>query len=218
MLFTEISKACFNETGFFHVVESLQFALAFLLLTLHFSLSIFHLQRVAFSFFVPYPAVFKQRLSRWLDQFPCTAFLDSNNWKYDSRASHDCIAGCANDLVELNENPFAAVDALRASGKHLFGYFGYDLKNKIERLHSDNPNRTGFPDACFFAADVLIEMKEQEVRITTKESAHKIFDAISAVDLDEQERSFRSVAIEHRTPKKKYLEIVSALRDRKSVV
>lgn len=201
-------KACFNETGFFHVIDSLQLASSF-----RFSFFILHLQRVDFSFYVPYPAVFKQRLLCWLDQFSCVAFLDSNNWKQDVYSSHDCIAGCSNDLVELNDDPFVTVDALRKNGKHLFGYFGYDLKNKIEKLHSDNPNHTGFPDACFFAADVLIELKNHEVRITTDDNAHKIFESISNVHTDYDQDSTNPIKIEHRTPKKKYVETVNALRD-----
>ena len=169
------------------------------------------MKRAATSFFVPYPAVFKQRLLLWLHAHPCCAFYDSHQYKHDPFSSHDCIGGCADALMELGNSPFASVDAARAEGKHLFGFFGYDLKNKIERLHSDKPNRTGFPDACFFAADTLVEMKGNSVRING-DSAHRVFEAISNIGLVESNGAAFALKPEHRTSKKKYLQTVNALR------
>ena len=161
---------------------------------------------------MPYPATFKQRLLQWLRRCNCTAFYDSNNYKLDAYATYDCIAACANDLVETGDNPFADVERLSNAGNFLFGFFGYDLKNKIERLHSDKPNRTGFPDACFFVADVVFELKENDL-VITGENAIKIFEEVNAVPLVENEpAALGPIHVKHRTDKKQYIENVEALR------
>ena len=162
---------------------------------------------------MPYPAVFKQRLLRWLQEFTCVAFLDSNNHKHDAYSTHDCIAGCADALVETGNKPFADIAVVSNSGRHLFGFFGYDVKNKIEQLQSEKPGRTGFPDVCFFAADTVVELKDTEARITTSGNAISIFESISNVNLDDDPvEPHVNVEPEHRTTKKKYIETVNALR------
>ena len=108
------------------------------------------MKRVAFNFFVPYPIGFKKRLLQWIQKFPYAALFDSNNYKLDSYSSYDCIAGCAAKAIEIEDDPFHQVDMLSRNGKFLFGYFGYDLKNKIERLTSEKYNYTGFHDSGFF--------------------------------------------------------------------
>ena len=163
-------------------------------------------------FFVPYPAVFKQRLLRWLQAFDCVAFLDSNNNKHDGYSTHDCIAGCANALVELNDDPIADVARTVGSGQHLFGFFGYDVKNKIERLHTEKPNRTGFPDACFFAAETVVELKGTAARVHTSGNAAFVFESISNIDLEHNDDATVDIEMTLRTPKKKYIETVNALR------
>ncbi len=40
----------------------------------------------------------------------------------------------------------------RPHGKPLFGCVGYNLKNRFEKLKSEKPDRTGFPDFGFFEA------------------------------------------------------------------
>lgn len=168
---------------------------------------------VALSFFVPYPIVFKQHLLQWLRQFACVAFYDSNNYKHDRYSTHDLIAGCANALVDLDDNPIAHVSRLAVEGNYLFGYFGYDLKNKIEKLYSEKPNHTGFADACFFKADIVFELKGTELQITTSGDARLLFEDITNVEVNENEKALLSrIDIKHRTPKEKYLESVESIR------
>jgi len=169
---------------------------------------------VASVFFVPFPVVFKQRLLQWLRRYPCVAFYDSNNWTQDSYSTHDLIAGCANALVDLGDSPLLRVSQLVDEKRHyLFGYFGYDLKNKIETLCSDKPNRTGFPDACFFKADVVFELSGSELAITASTDTHAIFESVMQTPLTENETAVsNNINIQHRTSKKKYLQTVDALR------
>jgi para-aminobenzoate synthetase component I len=46
----------------------------------------------------------------------------------------------------------------------VFGYFGYDLKNKIEALSSGNKDLAGFPDALLFSPANLFEIERGRCR------------------------------------------------------
>ncbi|MCK6695206.1 MAG: anthranilate synthase component I family protein, partial [Thermoanaerobaculia bacterium] len=41
----------------------------------------------------------------------------------------------------------------------LFGFFGYDLKNEVEKLHSQNPDGIGLPDMFFFQPEIVIGLR-----------------------------------------------------------
>ncbi|MFT7611374.1 MAG: para-aminobenzoate synthetase component 1 [Parvicellaceae bacterium] len=41
----------------------------------------------------------------------------------------------------------------------VFGYFGYDLKNQVEDLHSSNPDKVEFPESFFFVPQVLVKIE-----------------------------------------------------------
>lgn len=47
-------------------------------------------------------------------------------------------------------------DFLQSTHDWVFGFFGYDLKNQIENLSSNNPDGVGFPDMFFFTPKVLV--------------------------------------------------------------
>ena len=46
-------------------------------------------------------------------------------------------------------------------GDWLFGYFGYDLKNKLEQLQSANPDRVGAPDLYMMQPGLLLEIRPE---------------------------------------------------------
>lgn len=59
---------------------------------------------------------------------------------------------------EFNENPLEALaDFYEEQSDWMFGYLGYDLKNFIERLSSDNKDRVQAPDLYFMVPGVLIK-------------------------------------------------------------
>lgn len=74
------------------------------------------------------------------------------------------------NLIELKSNDetksftsdaFDALKEFRESHKDwMFGFFGYDLKNHVEQLHSKNKELISTPDAWFFVPELLIELDE----------------------------------------------------------
>lgn len=55
----------------------------------------------------------------------------------------------------------------------LFGYFGYDLKNQLEKLNSHNEDDLNMPDSYFFVPDVLLKLTDNVELIYGKFSGFK---------------------------------------------
>src|SRR3546814_374235 len=102
------------------------------------------------------------------DQYAC--FLDSNGYE-DPWSGFDCLAARgARCKLEPETNCF---DALRkfldeTPGWKL-GFLGYDLKNEVERLTSDNPDPLGFPSLSFFVPEELVILRGNTVRIISQD-------------------------------------------------
>ena len=47
--------------------------------------------------------------------------------------------------------------------KYIFGYLGYDLKNEIENLTSENKDFAGFPDLYFFLPEFVVEIEKEKI-------------------------------------------------------
>ncbi len=67
---------------------------------------------------------------------------------------------------------------------HWVGYFGYDLKNQLENLHSRNPDRLGFPDAYFVEPEWILDFQEDTVFITGTGDADALLQTIQAHPLN----------------------------------
>lgn len=75
--------------------------------------------------------------------------------------------------------------AHQAEPSYLVGYFGYDLKNQLERLHSRNPNRLDFPDAHFVEPEWVIDFEPGEVVIQGDGNAEALMQSITLTPLTE---------------------------------
>ncbi len=64
-----------------------------------------------------------------------------------------------NSVQEVTGNPWDALSRFRNEHKDwLFGYLGYDLKNQIESLHSQNHELIEAPDLYFMVPQILVEI------------------------------------------------------------
>jgi para-aminobenzoate synthetase component 1 len=63
-------------------------------------------------------------------------------------------------------NHFDELDRfLESNPDWVFGYLGYDLKNQIENLESNNPDGIGFQDMFFFTPKILMLINNDTVEI-----------------------------------------------------
>lgn len=116
-------------------------------------------------------AGFQEKALRWANHFPVFCLLDSNNWDQDKYGRYDFVL--AVDAVrELETSAGAALKQLREFHEEkeswLFGGLSYDLKNEVEDLRSDLPNRIGFPDLYFFEPRYLILVKGNELTLNRR--------------------------------------------------
>lgn len=94
----------------------------------------------------------KTKLLLWSQQFEECIFLDSNEHQ-DSYSNYEAILAvdAFTAIKTDSEDAFLKLDDYQQQSKDwLFGYLSYDLKNDIEKLTSNNPDRLGFPELYFF--------------------------------------------------------------------
>jgi para-aminobenzoate synthetase component I len=152
----------------------------------------------------------------WADPFNIFCFLDNHQYE-SSYNSHECLlAAGSTDLLQLNSGD--AFDQLKKfSDKHndwMFGHFGYDLKNEIEDLSSENEDNIGFPDLFFFIPEIIIELSNDAINIGLLNNDHvEIFNQIDAININNNKaQASRKINIRSRFDKKEYIETVEALR------
>ena len=84
----------------------------------------------------------KEKLLYWADlNFPFFAWTTGNK--------HSISYGAFSDFLFLGKEKVDEV-ALWNKGSWKVGILGYDLKNKIENLNSQNSDFFPLPDFCFF--------------------------------------------------------------------
>ena len=112
---------------------------------------------------------FKQKALAWAAAFEVCCVLDSNSYN-DPYGSFDLIVA-AGVKKELNAHSAHKFDELKAFYEQhpdwMFGLLGYDLKNEIEQLSSENPDQLNFPDLFFFVPQYLIAIKNGIAEVLT---------------------------------------------------
>lgn len=104
---------------------------------------------------------FKEALLEWSKSFKYVVWLDSNE-HHDRYSSYDAILAISGQ-TDKSKNHIKSIDELTnftdKEEDWLFGYFSYDVKNRLERLTSDNYDGLGFPEIFFFRPEKLITIK-----------------------------------------------------------
>ena len=106
-------------------------------------------------------------------------FLDNNDIVYPNDPFPNRLFVGAKRVISVSgPDAFQALrDAHLKNPSYLAGYFGYDLKNQLEALESRNPDRIGFPDACFVEPEWVIDFAENEVSVQG-DDADRVFRSI----------------------------------------
>ncbi len=106
------------------------------------------------------------KLLRWADQFSSVAFLHGNNVQNYPEETFKTFLAVSNQKTAVT----SLGELETALGTDwLFGHIGYDLKNQIEKLSSNNKETIDFGDLSFFLPDLLLELRidgQQVVELT----------------------------------------------------
>ncbi len=109
----------------------------------------------------------KTRLLHWAQQFEEVIWLDSNNYSQKHETYQAILAVDAFTALKTDfNNAFDNLKEYQAiTADWIFGYLTYDLKNDMEKLHSNNFDGLGFPDLYFFQPKKLLLFSKNNVEL-----------------------------------------------------
>jgi para-aminobenzoate synthetase component 1 len=157
--------------------------------------------------------LFKQKALSWANAFFDTVcYLDSNSYadlygKFDTLIS----VGIKQEIDPEKGNNFEKLANFRRQNPgFITGFLGYDLKNEVENLSSDNTDGLHFPDLYFFAPQIVITINKNTLEIIGEDEAG-IFKKLEAF-----EPSFSvyipSVNVQSRFSKAEYIAAVEKIK------
>lgn len=156
---------------------------------------------------------FKQKALHWASRFDVFSCLDSNNFA-DPYSKFDVMIA-AGAWAELTSSAGTAFEQLHQFRKDhpnwVTGFFGYDLKNEIENLSSNNLDQLNFPDLYFFVPEHLILIKGNEVEIIA-DNPRQIFERIEQQEFSADTQN-PSLIIQSRFSKPEYLTAVEKVKE-----
>ncbi len=158
--------------------------------------------------------LFTQKALQWAAQFDSVCYLDSNGYR-DNYGNIDVFiaVGEAAAFVSDGQDTFAKLQQFIDAHPNTWipGFFGYDLKNEIEDLHSRHPNPSGFPDAYFFVPKYTLLIGRYNAEIKG-EHPQAIIKQIEATELLEEPLAFNG-HLKYRMTRSTYFDAFSALQD-----
>jgi len=137
----------------------------------------------------------KKQLLHWAAGYELAVCLDSNGYetnfpKVGAEGWECLVAAGAVSVLEANAGQaFERLSSLHSlprfigDGKKdwLFGFFGYDLKNEVERLSSQHFDGIGLSDLGFFQPEVVVGIRENQVEIhTIGRKPERVFEEIKS--------------------------------------
>ncbi|RYD84773.1 MAG: aminodeoxychorismate synthase component I, partial [Sphingobacteriales bacterium] len=156
--------------------------------------------------------LFKQKALAWANEFDTVCYLDSNNFTDPYGKFDSLIAVGAKEEVTANAgNAFAQLGKFRERNSgFITGFFGYDLKNEVENLHSANPDQLQFPDLYFFAPEFTISFKGTTVDITGGNEA-EVFETVDSIELP-KDTDAQGIHLHARFSKTEYIDAVEKIQ------
>ncbi|TFF39110.1 anthranilate synthase component I family protein [Mucilaginibacter psychrotolerans] len=158
------------------------------------------------------PQIFKEKALDWAATFDTICYLDSNNYTDPYGKFDTLIAIGVKDEIKSNTgDSFKKIeDFRRKNAGFITGFFGYDLKNEVENLASNNPDGLQFPDLYFFAPQIVITINRNTVEIIGENEA-EIFEKVERFKLSPHEGS-TSLNIQARFSKAEYVATVEKIK------
>lgn len=100
-------------------------------------------------------SAFIRKALNWANAHSHFAYYNSNEIEYPYSGFMHCLAIGAKRFLNYSNSPFEALSDFHQS-TWIFGYLGYDLKNNIEKLQSQNEDRLLFNELSFFEPEHLL--------------------------------------------------------------
>ncbi len=162
----------------------------------------------------------KNQLLAWADTFPTATYLDNNNYPSIGLSSWEvlvAVAGCA-PLVAVEQASGNAFESLRDlhkqhRGQWLFGYFGYDLKNEVEDLQSNNFDGIGWPDIFFFVPETVVGIRHGQIEVLfSDQNAGDVLAEIARTPLPAEFVPAETITLTARLSRTDYLSTIETIQ------
>lgn len=164
------------------------------------------------------------QLCYWSKNEPYSIVLHSNGYQYFNKLQKDSsryqllVAFGAEDVIRPDNNHFNKLrDAINCND-WLFGFLGYDLKNEIENLKSENFDGLEFPELLFFRPSVVFAVENDLLKIHyskksfNRQSAQELFNSImNAPCINKSDE--HKVLLKERYTKNEYLNTVNKVME-----
>ncbi len=157
---------------------------------------------------------FKQKMLNWANRFSIFCLLDNHYYQFENPA-FECLLGigCKRSVIASAGNAFNELKRFSTKTNNwIFGHFGYDLKNEVEKLSSENFDGIGFPDLHFFEPEIVLQLNNTGLVIYTNANAKKVFDEINNYE-PEKASDATPVVMQSRLTKEEYISRVEQLRE-----
>lgn len=162
-----------------------------------------------------YPNI-KSRALLWADAFAISCFMDSNQYHQDKYHDYEWLIG-ADAVRHISLQCGSAFEQassfFRQASHYCFGYFGYDLKNEIEQLTSQNDNEEDFDDGYFFEARYVLFEKEGFIHINRRYA--EAVSLLDAINQTEESCDFQKTSLHftEKAGKESYLSSIEKIKN-----
>ena len=159
------------------------------------------------------PDTFKLKGLHWVNSFSTACYFDSNHYS-DPYSAFDVFiaAGVKKELNHSDKSSFDQLkDLLTETHDIIPGYFAYDLKNQAEDLYSHNPDHLGFQDIFFFLPQHSIQIKGNEVQITT-DSPDDLWIVLNEYEIPKSSNTTVEPLIKSRFSREEYINSVKEIQ------
>lgn len=160
------------------------------------------------------PTSFKQKALAWANTYELVAFYEHNNIPYPYNGFDNILAvsNTTHPLIDPDNAFPSLASAVENTKNILCGFLSYDLKNQIEKLSSQNPDKLGFPLAYFFAPETVLYFRAKGVEIQSQQlNIFQILRTIQNTPIPTPTPG-NKIIINHQTSRQKYLDTVKAIQ------
>ena len=156
---------------------------------------------------------FKHKALQWAQSFNAVCYLDSNGFE-DPYSKFDTLIaiGVKAEVTACAGTAFDELENFRKKNQGwITGFFGYDLKNEVEKLSSQNTDSLQFPDLYFFSPKHLIIIKDEKVEIISDDEQQ----VLTLIDQEELNAGAAqpNIDLQARFSKQEYIDAVNGIKE-----
>ncbi|MHC2992619.1 para-aminobenzoate synthase [Pontibacter sp. HJ8] len=157
---------------------------------------------------------FRLKALAWAETFPLVASYTSNQIPYPYQGFDELLAVSAGKPIAFDpDHVFESLQQQLNRQESLWcGYLGYDLKNQIEKLSSNNPDQVGFPPLFFFEPQLYLYFKQDIITVySSADPIENILQTIHTYRAPEQFVAPR-FEVQQRVSEQEYIRNVERVR------